>query len=79
MFLEAAGAFLNLHNSMGLNPPNGPSLKLVGGRYIGYRLPERFRVEVVDPHHPITQGIQDFTVADEQRTPFDKDRVHVLS
>ena len=47
-FVDAGGGFLNLHNSMGLYPDDGPYLKLVGGRYIGHGHSERFRVEVVD-------------------------------
>ena len=54
-FVEGGGGFLNLHNSMGLYPPRGPYLDLVGGRYTGHGPLERFRVEVVDagpPDHP---------------------------
>ena len=68
-FVEQGGGFLNLHNSMGLYPENGPYLKLVGGRYIGHGPLERFRVIVTDPKHPITEGVEDFSVADEQHTP----------
>jgi hypothetical protein len=50
-FVENGGSFLNLHNSMGLYPDNGPYLKLVGGRYIGHGPLERFRTEVVDSDH----------------------------
>lgn len=78
-FVERGGGFVNLHNSMGLYPDGGPYLKLVGGRYIGHGPLERFRVEVVDRQHPITRGVEDFSVADEQHTPpFDSDRVHLL-
>ncbi|MEX0677379.1 MAG: ThuA domain-containing protein [Pirellulales bacterium] len=78
-FVHAGGAFLNLHNSMGLYPPSGGYLELVGGRYIGHGPLERFRVEVVDPDHPITRGVSNFSVADEQHTPpYDKDKVHLL-
>lgn len=78
-FVHAGGAFLNLHNSMGLYPPSGGYLELVGGRYIGHGPLERFRVEVVDPNHPITRGVSDFSIADEQHTPpYDKDKVHLL-
>ncbi len=78
-FVERGGGFLNLHNSMGLYPPSGGYLDLVGGRYIGHGPLERFRVEVVDPKHPITHGVSDFSVADEQHTPpYDKDKVHLL-
>ncbi len=78
-FVHEGGAFLNLHNSMGLYPDKGGYLELVGGRYIGHGPLERFRVEVVDPGHPITRGVSDFSVADEQHTPpYDKDKVHLL-
>jgi type 1 glutamine amidotransferase len=78
-YVHEGGAFLNLHNSMGLYPPSGGYLELVGGRYIGHGPLERFRVEVVDRDHPITRGVGDFSVADEQHTPpYDKDKVHLL-
>jgi hypothetical protein len=78
-FVEGGGGFLNLHNAMGLYPADGPYLKLVGGRYIGHGPLERFRVEVVDRDHPVTRGVRDFSVADEQHTPpFDKAKVHLL-
>ena len=77
-FVERGGSFLNLHNSLGLYPPAGPYLKLVGGRYIGHGPFERFRIEVADPDHPITEGVSDFTTADEQHTPviYDESLVH---
>jgi len=78
-FVERGGAFLNLHNSMGLYPDDGPYLKLVGGRYIGHGPLERFRVEVVDGDHPITRGVTAFSVADEQHTPpYDRSKVQLL-
>ncbi len=78
-FVHRGGGFLNLHNSMGLYPDNGPYLRLVGGRYIGHGPLERFRVEVVDREHPVTRGVEDFSVADEQHTPpYDAERVHLL-
>ncbi len=78
-FVLGGGAFLNLHNSMGLYPDQGPYLKLVGGRYIGHGPLERFRVEVVDGQHPITRGVESFWVADEQHTPpYDAGKVHLL-
>jgi type 1 glutamine amidotransferase len=42
-FVERGGGFLNLHNAMGLYPPRGQYLELVGGRYIGHGPLERFR------------------------------------
>jgi type 1 glutamine amidotransferase len=78
-FVEGGGGFLNLHNALGLYPEGGPYLKLAGGRYTGHGPLERFRVEAVDNEHPVTHGVRDFTVADEQHAPvYDKDRVHLL-
>ncbi len=77
-FVEAGGGFLNLHNSMGLYP-EGPYLDLVGGRYEGHGPLERFWVEVVERDHPITQGVSNFFVADEQHTPaYDAQKVRLL-
>jgi type 1 glutamine amidotransferase len=78
-YVEGGGGFLNLHNAMGLYPADGPYLKLVGGRFVGHGPLERFRVEVVDPNHPVTRGVSGFFTADEQHTPpFDERRVHLL-
>jgi type 1 glutamine amidotransferase len=78
-FVEGGGGFLNLHNSLGLYPPDGPYLGLVGGKYVTHGPLERFRVEVVDPDHPVTRGVSGFFVADEQHTPScDEGRVHLL-
>lgn len=78
-YVQGGGAFLNLHNSMGLYPDDGPYLRLVGGRYIGHGPLERFTTEVVDPDHPITQGVTDFFCADEQHTPpYEADKAHLL-
>ncbi len=77
-FVEDGGAFLNLHNSMGLYPKDGPYLNLVGGRYIGHGPLERFRVEVA-ANHPVTRGVKTFFAADEQHTPpCDEKKVTVL-
>ncbi len=78
-WVHDGGSFLNLHNSMGLYPASGGYLELVGGAYTGHGPLERFRVEVVDREHPVTRGVSDFSVADEQHTPvYDKNKVHLL-
>jgi type 1 glutamine amidotransferase len=78
-FVEGGGGFLNLHNALGLYPADGPYLQLAGGKYLGHGPLERFRVEVVDPDHPVTRGVHAFTVADEQHTPApDAGKVHLL-
>ncbi|MHB1562246.1 MAG: ThuA domain-containing protein, partial [Isosphaeraceae bacterium] len=78
-FVEKGGGLLNLHNALGLYPPGGPYLSLVGGRYTTHGPLERFRVEVVDANHPITRGVSAFVVADEQHLPaVDEGRIHLL-
>ncbi len=78
-FVEGGGGFLNLHNSMGLYPKDGPYLNLVGGRYIGHGPLERFRVVVAKADHPVTRGVKPFFAADEQHTPpCDENKVTVL-
>jgi len=76
-FVAGGGSFLVLHNSMGLYP-EGPYLETAGGHYMGHPPLERFRVEVVDRNHPVTRGVSDFTVADEQHTPWADPRVRLL-
>lgn len=68
-FVEAGGGFLALHNSTGLYPEGGPYRRLIGGAYQGHGPLERFRVKVTDPRHPITRGVSEYQVADEQHTP----------
>jgi type 1 glutamine amidotransferase len=68
-FVEAGGAFLALHNATGLYTEGGPYLKLLGGTYNGHGPLERFRVRVLDREHPITRGVEEYEVADEQHTP----------
>jgi len=78
-FVEAGGGLMALHNATGLYPEGGPYLGLVGGTYKGHGPLERFRVTVVDRNHPITRGVADYEVADEQHTPTpDLGKVHLL-
>lgn len=78
-FVEGGGGLLNLHNALGLYPEGGPYLDLLGGRYTTHGPLERFRVEVVDPGHPVTRGVGAYFVADEQHAPVcDEGRVHLL-
>lgn len=76
-FISAGGGFLALHNSTALWRDD--YVELLGGKYDGHGPLERFRVRVTDREHPITQGITDFEVADEQHWPIvDRARVHIF-
>jgi type 1 glutamine amidotransferase len=77
-FVEAGGGFLPLHNATGLYPAGGPYLALLGGTYNGHGPLERFRVRVVDAGHPITRGVSEYEIADEQHTPIPAPGVRIL-
>ncbi len=65
-FVHQGGGFLALHNSHGIYPPNGLYYHLFGGDYGGHPPPAEFTVRVEDKDHPITSGVEDFLVYDEQ-------------
>ena len=67
-FVQNGGAFLALHNSHGLYPPGGLYYKLFGGDYGGHPPPAIFTIRVEDKNHPITQGVEDYEIFDEQHT-----------
>jgi hypothetical protein len=78
-FIEGGGGLLSLHNALALYPADGAYLRLLGGRYTGHGPLERFRVEVADASHPVTRGVGDFSVADEQHAPeYDRGKVRLL-
>ena len=78
-FVNGGGGFLALHNSQGLYPPDGLYYKLFGGDYGGHPEPYVFTVRVEDRDHPVTSGVEDFEIFDEQHTvKYHLDREHLL-
>jgi len=67
-FVNRGGGFLALHNAQGLYTPGGLYYKLFGGDYGGHPKPYVFTVRVEDRKHPITAGVEDFEIFDEQHT-----------
>ncbi len=65
-FVQRGGGFLALHNSHGIYPAGGLYYKLFGGDYGGHPPPATFTVRIEDKDHPITKGVEDFEVFDEQ-------------
>ena len=52
---------------------------MFGGDYGGHPPPYRFTVRVEDKRHPITAGVEDFEIFDEQHTvKYYLDREHLL-
>ena len=73
-FVDAGGAALFLHNSthVGLTDPD--FRHVLGAAYTGHPPIRTFKVKVTNADHPITQGVKDFVVTDEQHyMTYDKD------
>jgi len=78
-FVEAGGAFLPLHNATAIYPKEGLYRRVVGGRFITHPPVETFKVQVVNRTHPVTAGVNDYEVTDEQHfVEYDVDRVTLL-
>jgi type 1 glutamine amidotransferase len=78
-FVTAGNGFYSLHNNSHVSLSSKTFRDVQGGAYIGHPALRPFRVRVVNSSHPITQGIQDFMVNDEQHyVEYDKDRKYVL-
>jgi hypothetical protein len=73
-FVEAGGVALFLHNTthVGLTDPD--FRHVLGAAYTGHPPIRTFKVKVTNSDHPITQGVKDFVVTDEQHyMTYDKD------
>ena len=78
-FVEAGGSALFLHNTthVGLTDPD--FRHVLGAAYTGHPPIRTFKVKVTNPDHPITQGVKDFIVTDEQHyMDYDKDPKHLF-
>lgn len=78
-FVENGGAALFLHNvtHVGLTDPD--FRHVLGAAYQGHPPIRPFKVKVKNPNHPITKGVSDFVVTDEQHyMDYDKDPKHIL-
>jgi hypothetical protein len=78
-FVMAGNGFYSLHNNSHVSLSSKTYRDIQGGAYIGHPALRPFKVHVVNQSHPITQGIRDFMVNDEQHyVEYDKDRKYVL-
>jgi type 1 glutamine amidotransferase len=78
-FVDKGGAALFLHNvtHVGLTDPD--FRHVLGAAYAGHPPIRTFKVKVKDPNHPITKGVRDFVVTDEQHyMEYDKDPKNVF-
>jgi len=65
-FVLAGNGFYALHNSSNISLYSKNFREVMGGAYIGHPPLRPFKVRVVNKTHPVTKGIADFTVNDEQ-------------
>ena len=78
-FVNGGGGFLPLHNAQGIYPPDGLYYKLLGGDYGGHPDPAVFTVRVENKDHPVTAGVEDYEIYDEQHmVKYYLDRDHQL-
>lgn len=78
-FVENGGVALFLHNvtHVGLTDPD--FRHVLGAAYTGHPPIRTFKVKVKNPNHPITKGVRDFTVTDEQHyMDYDKDPKNIF-
>jgi hypothetical protein len=78
-FVSNGGGFLAVHNAHTMYPPNGLYYKLFGGDFGGHPKPYTFTIRVEDKHHPVTAGVEDFDIYDEQHmSKYFLDQDHLL-
>ncbi len=78
-FVDNGGSALFLHNvtHVGLTDPD--FRHVLGAAYAGHPPIRRFKVKVKNANHPITKGVRDFLITDEQHyMEYDKDPKHVF-
>lgn len=78
-FVRGGGGALLLHNVTHIGTHNAQFRDVLGASYIGHPPVRTFKVKVTNPDHPITRGVRDFVVTDEQHyMTYDKDPKHIL-
>jgi type 1 glutamine amidotransferase len=78
-FVTAGNGFYALHNSSDISLSSKNYREVMGGAYNGHPPLRPFKVRIVNKEHPVTQGVEDFMVTDEQHFPiFDKDPKFLL-
>lgn len=78
-FAQSGGSVLFFHNVTYISPHNDDFKDVLGATTEGHPPIRTFKVRVVNKEHPITRGVNDFTVTDEQHyMKYLKDPKHLL-
>ena len=80
-FVEDGGGIVALHGASASFGNSQVWLRLVGARFAGhYKSLHKLNVVIADPKHPITAGVEPFTITDEEYNHnFAKVERHVLA
>jgi type 1 glutamine amidotransferase len=80
-FVEAGNSLVGLHNAADSFTKDPAFIALLGGKFRTHPAPLDITTEIVDRAHPITQGVNDFTLNDELYlfSDYDPARVHLLA
>src|SRR5262245_19923974 len=77
-FVDASGAALLMHNVTYISPQNEEFRDVLGAVTEGHPPIRKFKVRVTNHDHPITRGVGDFVVTDEQHfMKYQKDPKHL--
>jgi len=78
-FVSGGGGALFFHNTTYISPHNQDFRDVLGAVTLEHPPLRPFRVKIVNPGHPITRGVRDFVVTDEQHfVAYEKDPKYVL-
>ena len=78
-FVQNGGAALFYHNVTYISPQNQDFRDVLGAVTREHPPLRPFKVKIVNKEHPITRGVNDFVVTDEQHfVKYEKDPKHVL-
>lgn len=78
-FVASGGGFYALHNSSHISLSSAGYREVMGGVYVGHPPLRPFKVKIAHKSHPITAGVNDFTVNDEQHfVVYDKDPGNII-
>ena len=78
-FVSAGNGFYSYHNNAFVSRSSKNYRDVQGGLALSHPALRPFKVRIVNKNHPVTQGIEDFMVTDEQHyLIYDKDPKNIL-
>jgi len=80
-FISSGKGFVGLHGASASFKEHPNYYEMLGGRFIGHKKVTNYDIKIIDPNHPITQDLEDFSFIDEPyRHDFSMGKdIHVLA